>query len=132
MTDEPAGYTINVDSNNIVIRHTGELTVRMLEGSHREAARLATATQLAGFLFDVSRAAPSLSTIEIFELCISHGSVLPSDAAVAVFFRPDQFCAEDVHLGETVSLNRGTELRSFTDLEAAEQWLSVRRRPVPG
>jgi hypothetical protein len=129
MADERPGYSINADSGNIVIEHTGELTVRMAEGSRREAAKLATATQLSGILVDVSQAIPSLGTVDIFELCVSHGSVMPSHAVLAIVLRPDQFSAEDIHFTEAVSLNRGIALRTFTDRGAAQQWLSARRGP---
>jgi hypothetical protein len=129
MTHAPGGYTINVEAENIVVQHTGKLTMQLLESSRREAAELATTAHVAGFLYDVSQTAPSLNTVEIFELCVSNGSVLPSDAPIAVVFRPDQFSVEDVRFGESVSLNRGTFLKSFTDLAAAQQWLSVQRGP---
>jgi hypothetical protein len=125
MADEQPSYTIKAESENIVVRHTGKLTMQVLKSSRREATRLATATHLARFLYDVTGAVPSLETVDVFELCVSNGSVLPSDAAVAVVFRPDQFSVEDVRFGEIVSLNRGTRLRTFTDHKAAEQWLSA-------
>ena len=118
------GYTIDVESDIIVARHTGELTVREIEASRRVVAHLATERHLRRILLDLSKAADSLATGDIFKLCGSQHLVLPHGAIVAVVYRPGQFPTEDARFAETVSLNRGVTLKPFTDSDAARLWLS--------
>lgn len=121
---EPARYTLGIESDSIVVRHAGELTVSVIEASRRAVAEVAAARRLARILLDLSGATSGLAPVEIFELCASQSFVLPPAATVAVVYRPDQFPAEDASFAETVSLNHGATLRVFTDVEAALQWLS--------
>jgi len=132
MADEPAGYSINVESGNIVVQHTGRLTAQAIEASRREVAELAAERHLSGILLDLSPATSSLPFIDIFELGSGQGSVLPPSVVVAVVYRPDQFSAEDIDFAEDISLNRGIQMRAFTDSETAQQWLLDHRRPMPG
>jgi hypothetical protein len=125
MTHDLTGYTINIDSDHILVRHMGDLTVRAIEASRREAAGLATARHLKHFLVDVSQSISSLVTSEIFEVCAGHPSVLPCGATIAIVIRPGQFSADDAHFAETVSWNRGITLRTFLDCRAARCWLSA-------
>ncbi len=120
-----AGYTVNVESGCIVVRHTGEITVKALKASRREAAALSTARDLKRLLMDISQATWALTTVDIFDLCVAQVEVLPQGIAVAVVIRPGQISSEDVQFGETTSLNRGVTLRAFVDLEAARRWLST-------
>jgi len=118
------GHTLNVESDSIVVRHTGELTVQAVEASRRAVAELATERRLTRILLDLSGATSGLAPVDIFELCASQGFVLPPGATVAVVYRPDQFPAEDASFAEAVSLNRGAKLKVFTDFTGAERWLS--------
>jgi len=121
---DPAAYTLSVESDSIVVRHTGELTLQVIEASRRAVAEQATDRHLDRILLDLSRATSGLAPVEIFELCASQSFVLPPGAIVAVVYRPDQFPAEDARFAEAVSLNRGATLKVFTDGEAARQWLA--------
>jgi len=122
----PARYTLGVESDSIVVRHTGELTLQEIEASRRAVAEVATERRLTRILLDLSGATSGLAPVEIFELCASQTFVLPQDATVAVVYRPGQFPAEDARFAETVSLNRGVALKVFIDFDAARQWLSRR------
>ncbi len=121
------GYTISVESDHVLVRHTGELKVPELEASRREAARLANERRLSLILADITEATPSwLTTSEVFRLCSSHHDVLPAGAAVAIVYRPDQASDRVAQFAEAVSLRRGVRLKSFTDVGAAQRWLSQR------
>ncbi len=126
------GYSISVDSDRIVVRHAGKLSVPEVEASRQEVAELARERGLFLILLDLSQAAPSsLTTSEIFALCSTQWNVLPGGMAIAVVYGPGQFSDEDARLAETVSWNRGVTLRPFSDLEAAHRWLSEKARPAP-
>jgi len=122
--NEPAGYTVSVESDSVIVRHTGELTLGEIEASRRAVAEIATERRLARILLDLSGATSGLAPVEIFELCASQSFVLPAGVSVAVVYRPDQFPVEDARFAEAVSLNRGARLKVFTDFEAARHWLS--------
>jgi hypothetical protein len=123
--NETARYTLGVESDCIVVRHTGQLTLREIEASRQAVAELATEMRLARILLDLSGATSGLAPVEIFELCASQSFVLPQNATVAVVYRPGQFPAEDARFAETVSLNRGATLQVFVDFEAARRWLGA-------
>ena len=133
MTRERApGYSISVESDRIVVRHVGQLSVPEVEASRREVAELARERGLFLILLDLSRAAPSsLTTSEIFALCSTQWNVLPAGLAIAVVYGPGQFSNEDARLAENVSWNRGVTLRPVPDLEAAHRWLTEKTRPAP-
>ena len=124
--NDPARYALGVESDSIVVRHTGGLSTQVVEASRRAVAELATERRLSRILLDLSGATSGLAPVEIFELCASQSFVLPQNATVAVVYRPGQFPAEDARFAETVSLNRGATLKVFIDLDAARQWLSGR------
>jgi hypothetical protein len=127
MDERAPGYTISVESDHVLVRHTGELRIPVLEASRREAARLASERRLSQILADVSQATPSwLTTSEVFHLCASHREVLPTGAAVAIVYRPDQASDRVAQFAEAVSHRRGVRLKSFTDVGAAQRWLSER------
>jgi hypothetical protein len=121
-----SGYTLSVESDRVVVRHTGELTVSAIEASRRVVVELATERRLTRILLDLSGATTGLAPVDIFELCASQGFALPPGAIVAVVHRPDQFPAEDARFAEAVTLNRGATLRAFTDFDAARLWLTGR------
>jgi hypothetical protein len=125
MEETAPGYSISVESNHVLVRHTGELRVPVLEASRREAAQLARERHLFLILADVSEATPGwLTTSEVFRLCASHHEVLPAGAAVAIVYRPDQASDRVAQFAEAVSHRRGVRLKSFTDVGAAQRWLS--------
>jgi len=120
----PAAYSLGLESELIVVRHSGPLTVAVIKESRRDVARLGAEKGLHRVLLDLSAASSSLGVTDIFELCASQLDELPRGTTVAVVHRPGQFEAEDGVFAEDVSVNRGARLRVFADPRAAREWLS--------
>ena len=120
-----SGYSLEIEGDCVVVKHTGALTVLQLEAARRDAADAMVERRLprARVVSDISGASSGLSPIEIFGLCAGQGSAVPPGFRVAIVYRPGQVPEEDARFAETVSLNRGATLRVFNDVEAACSWL---------
>jgi hypothetical protein len=82
--------------------------------------RLANLNRL---LVDVTRARMPLSTLDKFEMGRRAVTFGRHGIQVAVVATPDQI---DPHrFGELVAINRGVNIRLFTETRAAEEWLMM-------
>ncbi len=75
-------------------------------------------------LIDIRQAVLRTSVIGIFEIAETSHEVIPSKARYAVVYSSSALAERNGHFGENVAVNRGANLKAFTDIAEAKQWLT--------
>lgn len=123
-------YSVTYDSNNHVILITlkGSIDREAINKSRFEAVRLAKEHNCFTVLADLREATSAISFLDIYDLPRTTSEVLSASGIQAHQFKRAIVVALDLDNAsffETVSQNRGHNVRLFRDMEEAKKWLSV-------
>lgn len=111
------------ESNTIHIETTGTMTVEVLNEMVREAIESSRLHNSRLFLVDHRKVLITMSFLDTFNRPQELDRLgFPRDTRIAQVF-PEAYL-EMFRFFETVSLNRGYQIRIFKDIESAEEWLS--------
>lgn len=94
----------------------------------KELAAESKATGIYCLLVDTRGAEARLSAVDRYELGVLTAAELPQVRAKVGLLVPPQEQV-DARFFETVSRNRGADLRAFTDFETAITWLILEEQP---
>jgi len=124
-------YSVTYDSKNhmILITLKGLIDREAINKSRIEAARLAKQHNCFSVLADLREATSTISLMEIYDLPQTTSEVLSASGIQAHQFKRAIVVALDLDNAsffETVSRNRGHNVRLFRDMEEAKKWLSVK------
>ena len=109
--------------NWVVARLSGVADIEKAHARFEEIAQACDRMSTKRLIVDVTNAALPLSATDKFEMG-RHAVVFAQHGIkVAVVATPDQLDPE--RFGEVVARNRGVNIRLFTDVEAAEEWLAT-------
>jgi hypothetical protein len=106
----------------VVVRHEGQLTRRQFENARLAAKRLLDENRWKRLLIDVRSAVTRVPIAEVYFVMKSLREVFP-DTKIGLIFPPDR--ADEGKFAETVAVNRGVTLKSFTEYEKAVAWLTM-------
>ena len=116
-------YTIKVAETVVEIVHTGEIGIDEANQARNEAARLMFDKKLSRILADISGAIITAKTMGLFEFNASHYDVLPRGTMIATVLSAESIDTRLADFSETVAINRGIQLKLFTDRTAAREWI---------
>jgi len=124
------GYTIERDGDVLLLVVDGTWTPEVAFQLQEEAAKEIKRHGLRGLLVDLRRAEHGkVSTIDIYEVTVSHETVFPSSTRHAVLYDPKRFSRSDAVFYENVAANRGLKAAVFTDRDEAIVWLRSEKKP---
>jgi hypothetical protein len=69
---------------------------------------------------------PTISTIDIFSIIDQISPTISPDIQQIAFVDVSQRHVEIIRFAETVAVNRGVNIKLFTDIKIAEQWINNR------
>lgn len=75
-------------------------------------------------LIDIRHAVLRISVMGIFEVAETSHEVIPPLTKYAVVYSSSTLQERNCHFGENVAVNRGANLKVFTDIAEAKQWLT--------
>jgi hypothetical protein len=67
---------------------------------------------------------PTISTFDIFSIIDQISPSVSPDIQQVAFVDVDERHREAIHFAETVAVNRGVNIKLFTDLKLAEEWIN--------
>ena len=115
-----AVYSI-ADDEYILLEYTGEVTREEHETGRRHAIQKLTEHGWRRLLVDARRIAAQMSVVDDFEFTVDNVAIHPPLVNIAVVHRSDE--AERFRFIEDVAVNRGLNLKVFTDSDEAIDWL---------
>ena len=86
-------------------------------------SRLET-THAPSVLLDIRSAVLRVSVMEVFDAAASTADVIPHGVRYAIVFSAQTLPIHDARFGENVARNRGAQLKAFTDISRAREWLA--------
>ena len=116
-------YTIDRVEDGGVVHVTleGVLTKRDHDEFRAQVVAAINETGWSRVLIDARRADPKMSVADDFEFTKDHRALLPIQLRSAILHRPDE--AGRYGFIENVAVNRGVNLRAFSDEAEARTWL---------
>ena len=117
------GYSVELVDDGEFIRlvFAGETTAQDHEDARAEAFRALTSRGWKRLLVDARQISTRMSLFDDYEFTKEHQSSLPLLARVAAIHRHDE--SERFRFIENVAVNRGHNLKVFTDPGEAIDWL---------
>ena len=94
------------------------------ESGRQDAVRALKTNQLYRLLVDARRIDAKMSVLDDFEFTKQHQATPLRSVRIAVVHRPEE--RERFQFIENVSVNRGGNMRTFTDQEEALDWLTAK------
>jgi hypothetical protein len=119
--DMPVGFEIG--SGILTVRFTGWLTRHQAESAQTETARIVSERGILRVLVDIRSATVSACLIDIFDFVVSAVHLLPRSTKYAVVFSPNTFSPKNAGFAEDVGVNRGLNIKMFTQIDEARKWL---------
>ena len=117
-------FNIKYDPDSHCVRTDiqGEVNIGDIVEVSKEMVRLASLHDCDKILNDVRRAEPKLSTVDIYNIPkVLQESGLKPTTRSAIVAQDDH---TDFQFLETVALNRGQNVKLFTNVDTAKRWLS--------
>jgi len=108
-------------NNYILVKVEGELNLFTIKEMAANVAQLAKTHTCFSVLNDLRDARPTKGALDIFNM-----PKTAKNAGVDITFKRALVVgdkAEDFHFLETVFINQGHQVKMFTDLQAAKEWL---------
>jgi hypothetical protein len=114
----------HIPENNIIhIETEGEMTAKMVNGMVREAMEAGERHNSGLFLVDHRKVHIAMSVLDTFSRPSELDALsFPRNSRVAQLYAEKDH--ETFQFLETVSLNRGYQIRIFKDINLAREWLS--------
>ena len=106
----------------VLLEYSGRVTRDIQEAGRTEAIRALSDNGWCRLLADARWIDPAISVTDDFEFTAGHRSTHPPLVRIAVLYHPDQ--SERFQFIENVAMNRGLNLKIFTDAAEAINWLS--------
>ncbi len=109
------------ESNIVRLSLIGELTLADHDSARADAARSLVDNGWNKLLINAVDAEPRMSAVEDYEFTAGHRSNLPVDLQTAIVHRPGEI--DKFQFIVNVGLNRGMNMKLFTDEPKAVDWL---------
>ena len=121
-------YAVEVpdDAQYVRLIFAGETSPQDHEQGRAEAVRALTATGRHRLLIDAREIQAKMSVSGDFEFTADHQPSFPPAVRVAALRRQDPSESDRFRFIENVAINRGHDLRVFTEQAEAENWLLAR------
>ena len=118
-------YTVEVDTNarRVEVVFAGHMGLAEHMSAREEAIRQLIATGFDRLLVDARELDAEMSAVDDFEFTAEHQSTPLASVRMAVLHRSEE--EERFRFIENVSVNRGGNMRVFTDAERARDWLAA-------
>jgi len=113
-----------IEEDTLVITLVGEADKTEYLALRERVRSILEKASLRHVLLDLRRAVLHASMLDVFEVARSNPNAIPSNVKYAVVFSPETLSIQNVELGENVARNRGADLRAFTDISEARNWLT--------
>jgi hypothetical protein len=115
-------YTLKRDGDILVVRLTGsDNGLREVERYVLDVIRAALDEGLQRILCDETGITTRLDTLETFDIGTFLSRNTPPSFRIAIIYDPQAYF--DFRFFESVAVNRGMQLRIFTDIDPAREWL---------
>lgn len=118
---------VNNDSGYIHVLHYGESDVEEFIRVGQDALSFVTEHRIFRVLADVSGITNKASITDLFTSTTHHAETAQVRPKTAIFGKPEQ--REELYFLETVGVNRGMNLKIFTDSDDALKWLLKEDNP---
>ncbi len=120
-------YTVaaNAQGEYVHVVHSGASDPAEIVAARMEAIELLTARRLRRFLIDLRQVRNAFTTMDHYNLitsALAHSEIIGTPIAVVV----DVGDLGDFRFVEDLAINRGLDLKIFTDADAATAWLAGR------
>ena len=115
----PDELTINEELQIIEIRSQGEVRLEDAAESMKKAIRIHEEIGINRLLIDTAELTKLPSTVSVFNFF----SQVSDDLFFAIIVKEESFSGEMLSFGETVAVNRGKNVKVFTNREVALEWL---------
>lgn len=124
-----ANARVEISGEAVVATLSGEIDETDYREVRSEVAQRLRESGLRQAIIDLRDAVLTASAVSIFSVSASNPRVIPIGVRYAVVCSPRTVSADKVRFGETVARNRGANLRTFSDLDAAQAWLAEPTAP---
>ena len=112
---------VNTEEGYIQVEHFGETDLDENIQVGEKALQVAISNQIMNILVDVSGLTGAVSIIDLFNSTKHHAETSKIKPFTAIFGRQDQ--KRELDFLETVGVNRGMPIKTFTDRNTALKWL---------
>lgn len=120
---------VEISGEAVIATLSGEIDETRYREVRNEVAQRLRETGLRQAIIDLRDAVLRVSGASIFHVSASNPRVIPVGVRYAVVCSPQTISPDRVRFGETVARNRGADLRTFFDLDAARAWLAEAAAP---
>ena len=100
---------------------TGPYSLKMILSAIQQGMDICQGENLTKVLFDLRAIQENVSTMDRYDMGVEVAKVIGSKIKVAAVAQSHLIN----HLAENVAINRGGNLRAFSDIEKAMEWLGV-------
>jgi hypothetical protein len=120
--------TFRVDDDVLIMTLEGPYSLQDSFSAQAESAQFQRAHNIRSILVDMRNAHFELSTIELFDFCVSFHDAFFPGTRHAVLYSTDSNSISDAEFVENVARNRGIIMKMFNVHDEAQAWL--RRDPM--
>ena len=115
----PSSVKLNKAGDLIEIQSYGEITKENIAESITKIKEFNANTIVSKILVDTTKQEKLPDAFTLLELA----KTFPSGMKVAMLIKETQPTINDIHFVETTNLNRGVDIKYFTDINQAMHWL---------
>ena len=115
----PSSVKLNKAGDVIEIQSYGVVTKENIAESITKIKELNANTTVSKILVDTTKQEKLPDAFKLLELA----KTFPRDLKVAMVINDTQPTKTDIHFVETANLNRGVDIKYFTDINQATHWL---------
>lgn len=112
---------VNTEEDYILVEHFGETDLDENIQVGEKALQVAIKNQIMNILVDVTGITGTVSIIDLFTSTKHHAETAKVRPSTAIYGRQDQ--KRELEFLETVGVNRGMPIKTFSDRNAALKWL---------